>query len=161
MVHLAFAAFATEVRKYDSHRLVVTGDSILRPSAWHQEQEGKWTSDTPEQFAEMVALVNPTPINGISLHLYEDQDWGRLGQAAEAAHKLNKPLFVGEFGAPGTTPEAEAACRRQIKAIHDHDIPLAALWVFDLSSQKDFNVIATNARAWQLDLIAEANSKVK
>jgi hypothetical protein len=161
MVHQAFAAFAAEVRKYDSHRLVVTGDSILRPSAWHQEREGNWTSDTPEQFAEMLTMVNPTPISGISLHLYEDHDLGRLEQAVEAARKLNKPLFVGEFGAPGATPEAEAACRRQIKALHDHDVPLAALWVFDLSSQKDFSVTATNARAWQLELIDEANRAVR
>jgi hypothetical protein len=156
MVHQAFAAFGSEVRKYDPQRMVVTGDSFLRPSAWHQEHEGTWTSDTPEQFAEMLTMVNPAPISAISLHLYQDNE-GLLAQAVQVAHKLNKPLFVGEWGAPDATPESEAACRRQLKAICDDDVPLAALWVFDLASQKDFSVTAANPRAWQLELIADAN----
>ena len=106
MVQSAFEAFATEVRKYDPHRLIVTGDSILRRSAWHQAHEGTWTSDTPDQFAEMLESVNPAPIDAISLHLYEEQDWQRLGQATQVAHRLNKPLFVGEFGVPGNPPAA-------------------------------------------------------
>jgi hypothetical protein len=91
--------------------------------------------------------------------LYEDDEWRRLGQAVEAARKLNKPLFAGEFGVAGNTPEARAALRQQLKAIRDSDVPLAALWVFDLSSQKDMSVTATNARSWQLDLLAEANDR--
>jgi hypothetical protein len=161
MVQSAFQFFATEVGKYDPTRLIVTGDSILRPSAWHQDHQGTWTSDTPEQFAEMLAMVNPAPINVISLHLYKDPQWRMLGQALQVAHKLNKPLFVGEFGVTEGTPEAEAVFRRQLKAIHDNDVPLAALWVFDLASQNEFSVTATNARSWQLDLITEANRAVR
>ena len=100
MVREIFAAFGREVRKYDPRRMIVTGDSFPRVSAWHQEHEGKWTGDTPEQFAEMLGLVNPEPINAMSVHLYA-VDESRLGQAAQDARKLNKPLFVGEFGAPG------------------------------------------------------------
>ncbi len=161
MVQQAFAAFGAEVRKYDSQRLIETGDSILRPSAWHQQHEGKWTADTPAQFAEMLALVNPEPISAISLHIYRDED-RRLRQAVDVARRLNKPVFVGEFGEPGTTPEAEVACRRLLKAILDNDVPLAALWVFDLASQRDsFSVTASNARAWQLDLVGGANRSMR
>jgi hypothetical protein len=106
MVHLAFAAFATEVRKYDSHRLVVTGDSILRPSAWHREHEGKWTSDTRAQVAEMITVATPAPINGISLHLYEDQEWGRLGQACGAEMQ-----FVGWTVDGGSIPTLKPGAR--------------------------------------------------
>jgi hypothetical protein len=159
MIEQAFAAFGREVRKYDSHRLIVTGDSCPRPSAWPQQHEGPWTSDTPDQVAEMLAAANPAPVSAISVHLYQDSE-GQFGQAVQAARKLNKPLFVGEWGAPGVTPEAEAACRRQLKAIGDANVPLAALWVFDLTNQKDFSVTATNARAWQLDLIAQANRAI-
>ncbi len=42
-----------------------------------------------------------------------------------------------------------------------NDIPLSALWVFDLASQKEFSVTATNARSWQLDLVAEANRALR
>jgi hypothetical protein len=161
MVQAAFQSFATEIRKYDANRLIVTGDSLLRSSAWHQNHEGTWTSDAPEEFAEMLAMVNPSPVNAISLHLYEDVQWRLLGQAVEVAHKLNKPLFLGEFGVTDATPEAQTVFRRQLKAIRDNDVPLAALWVFDLANQKEFSVTATNARSWQLDLITEANRALR
>ena len=159
MVREIFAAFGREVRKYDPRRMIVTGDSFPRVSAWHQEHEGKWTGDTPEQFAEMLGLVNPEPINAMSVHLYA-VDESRLGQAAQDARKLNKPLFVGEFGAPGQTPEAEQVCRRQLQAIRDNQVPLAALWVFDFKSQKEFNVTTSNTRSNQLTLVAEANREL-
>jgi hypothetical protein len=77
------------------------------------------------------------------------------------ARKLNKPIFIGEFGAQHETPEQNAKCRRLLKAIVEHEIPLAALWVFDHSHQKDFNVTADNVRAWQLELIAETNRAMR
>jgi hypothetical protein len=155
-----FAAFATAVRKHDPHRLIFTGDSFLRRSAWHQEQENSWTHDTMEQFAEMLTKANPNPISGIEMHAYDDGDQ-RFAVAMDVSRKLNKPIFIGEFGAPSETPEQAAKCRRLLKAILDHDIPLAALWVFDHSRQKEFNVTADNTRAWQLELIAEANRKLR
>ena len=108
----------------------------------------------------MLTKANPDPISGISLHAYEDDDQ-RLDVAMAVGRKLNKPVFVGEFGAPHETPQQTAKCRRLLKAIIDHEIPLAALWVFDHSDQKDFNVTADNGRAWQLDMIAEANRKLR
>jgi hypothetical protein len=161
ILRAAFTAFATEVRKYDPSRLIVTGDSFLRASAWHQVHGGTWGRDTPEQFAEMLTLSNPDPIDAISVHAYTDHDAERLPQAMEVSRKLNKPLFVGEFGAGGDTPEQAAKCKRLLQAILDNQVPLAALWVFDLSSQKDLNVTATNVRAWQLDLIGKANQSLR
>jgi len=161
MVREAFEDFAREVRKYDpTRRPLITGDSILRDSAWHQEHESSWKSDTPDQFAQMLKQMNPDPINCISLHLYEPPQWRRLSDAIEIGHKLNKPLFVGEFGVPGQGADAQAEFRRQIKQIIDSDVPLAALWVFDYRNQKDFSVTQSNARSWQLDLIVEANRKL-
>ena len=160
MLRVAFAEFGKAVRVHDPKRLILTGDSFLRPSAWHQEYENKWTHDTPEQFAKMLTLANPDPISAISLHVYKDDDQQRFAAAMEVSLTLNKPIFVGEFGAPGETPEDAAKCRRLLKAIVDHEIPLAALWVFDLKTQKEWNVTAENARAWQLDLISEANSSL-
>ncbi len=159
IVRVAFAEFAKAVRAHDSKRLILTGDSFPRLSAWHQQHENKWTQDTPEQFAEMLTLANPDPVSGIALHAYENDD-KRFPEAMAVARKLNKPLFVGEFGAQGETPEQAAKYRRLLKAIVDHEIPLAALWVFDLKSQQDFNVTADNARSWQLDSISEANKSL-
>src|SRR6185312_8662051 len=54
IVREAYEDFATEVRKHDPRRMIVTGDSLVRASAWHQEHETNWTTDTPKQFAEML-----------------------------------------------------------------------------------------------------------
>ncbi len=160
LVRVAFVEFAKAVREHDPGRLILTGDSFPRLSAWHQEREGNWTNDTPGQFAEMLALANPDPISAISLHAYEDDDQ-RFAAAVEVSRKLSKPIFIGEFGAQGETPGQAAKFRRLMKAIVHHQIPLAALWVFDLESQKDFNITAGNARSWQLDVIAEANRQMR
>ena len=160
IVRTVFVAFATEVRKHDPRRLIFTGDSFPRLSAWHQEHQNKWTHDTMEQFAEMLTKANPDPISGIGLHAYEDDDQ-RFAKAMEVSRTMNKPLFVGEFGAQGRTPEQGAKCKRLLNAVLAHEIPLAALWVFDLKSQPDFTVTADNDRAWQLELIAEANKKLR
>lgn len=158
-VRKIFVAFGTAVREHDPHRLIFTGDSFLRPSAWHQEQENSWTRDTMEQFAEMLTKANPDPISGIELHAYDAVE-RRFATAMKVARQLNKPIFVGEFGAPGQTPQQAANCRRLLMAIVEHDIPLAALWVFDYSRQEKLSVTADNARAWQLDLIADMNRKL-
>lgn len=159
MVRMAFVEFGKAVKQHDPKRMIFTGDSFPRLSAWHQEQENSWTNDTKEQFQEMLRLSNPDPISGISLHAYEDDDQ-RFATAMSVSRKMGKPIFIGEFGAQGETPEQAAKCRRLLKAIVDHGIPLAALWVFDYANQPDFNVTAENARAWQLDLIAEANKQM-
>jgi hypothetical protein len=157
MVRQAFAAFAREVRKHDPHRLVITGDSMLRPSAWHQERKGTWTRDTPEQYSEMLELANPDPINAISLHAYEDAHH-RLPSSRKASLRMNKPIFLGEFGVPGETPKSADKFRGLLAAITEHNIPLAALWVFDYARQPVLNITATNSRGWQLEAIADANA---
>ena len=158
MVRVVFIEFATAVRELDPNRLILTGDSFMRLSAWHLTHEKNWTEGTPEQFSEMLDFVNPAPISCISLHLYKNEEVPLLPVAKAVSRKLNQPIFVGEFGAPGETPEEAGKYRHLLKGILDHDIPLAALWVFDLDSQKaDFNVTTSNAQAWQLDLISEAN----
>ena len=159
MVRAAFSAFGKAVREHDPKRLILTGDSFPRFSAWHQEHGKTWTQDTPEQMAEVLTLANPDPVNTISLHAYEEDDQ-RLAAVMNVSRKLNKPVFIGEFGAQGETPEQAAQFRRLLAAMEEQHIPLAAVWVFDLQSQKDFSVTADNSRAWQLQAIAEANAKL-
>lgn len=161
MVRQAFIAFGKEVRKHDPHRLISTGDSMLRPSAWHQARELTWTPDTPAQYAEMLALMNPAPINAISLHAYEDHDIQRLAASIEVSRALKKPLFIGEFGAPGESAEQAEKFRRLLQTIVDLRVPLAAVWVFDHADQQGtWNITADNTRSWQLDAVAAANQKL-
>lgn len=163
-IRIAFRAFANEVRKYDSHRLIISGNAFPRPSAWHQQQERSWQNDTPEQFAAMLAADNPPPINSLSVRAYDlTNDLGRLAQAVTVARAEQKPLFVGEFGVPGNdTPAARADFATILSAMETNQIPLSALWVFDFDYQaKDWNVTTTNGRAWQLEAIQQANERLR
>jgi hypothetical protein len=161
MVRTAFAEFAKEVRKYDSTRIISTGNSIPRESAWHQRQEKSWKKDSPEQCAEMLAGDNPDPANVISIHVYEKAAL-RIAAAAETAAKLKKPLFVGEFGVPGPQDEkTEREFAAMLEQIEWARVPLAALWVYDFGHQTEWSVTATNARAYQLKAIAAANERMR
>jgi hypothetical protein len=160
MLQIAFTEFAKEVRKYDPYRIISTGNSIPRASAWHQREENSWTKDTSEQTFEILAGQNPDPVDVISIHTYKDvQD--RIPQMMQMAKKLKKPLFIGEFGVPGEVLEVETAFANLLAEIEKERVPLATLWVYDLAQQSDYTVTGSNARAYQLKAIAEANGRIQ
>lgn len=158
-VRTALAAFGREVRRHDPYRFITSGHATPRPSAWHQRAEGTWAADTPEQFAEVLLGDHPDPLTVISVRCYAG-DIVRLALAAEVAARAGRMLFIGEFGAPGTGPQAEAEFRRTLEAVEKSGAPLAALWVFDYPAQSEWNVTATGPRSWQLKEVAEANSRL-
>ncbi len=160
MTRAAFTAFANEVRKYDATRPLLSGDAFPRPSAWNQEHRRTWSADTPEQADQMLTFVNPAPLTGISIHVYGDDDL-QFERVMRVAKRLGRTVFVGEFGVPGTGPEQERHLRRMLRSIIAHDIAWAALWVYDLKNQPEHTVTTSNARAWQLELIAEANRELR
>jgi len=163
-IRVALREFALEVRKHDPQRIIVSGNAFPRISAWHQAKEKSWTRDTREQFAEVLAADNPSPINTLSVRGYDvTMDIERLAQAMAVAQSEKKPLFVGEFGVPGAaTVESKEKFTTILTAIETNHVQLAALWVFDFASQaKDWNVTATNDRSWQLDAIQQANERMR
>lgn len=163
-IRVALREFALEVRKHDPQRIIVSGNAFPRISAWHQAKEKSWKPDTREQFAEVLAADNPSPINTLSVRGYDlTADIERLAQATTVAQAVKKPLFVGEFGVPGAaTAESKEKFATILSAIEANRVPLAAVWVFDFDGQaKDWNVNATNARSWQLDAIQQANERMR
>ena len=163
-IRVAFREFAREVRKHDPQRIIASGNAFPRVSAWHQAQEKSWQTDTRAQFAEMLAADNPSPINTLSVRGYDwTTDWDRLEQAMTVARTVKKPLFVGEFGVPGTgSGESQLRFAAMLTAMETNHVPLAALWVFDFDGQaKDWNVTATNGRGWQLDALQQANERMR
>jgi hypothetical protein len=125
--------------------------------------EKSWKKDTSEQFAEVLAADNPSPMNTLSVRGYDlTTDLGRLHQAMAVSHAVKKPLFVGEFGVPGAvTAESKAKLTSILVAIETNRVPFGALWVFDFDGQsKGWNVSATNERSWQLDAIQQANARI-
>ena len=170
MVRTAIRAWATEVRRHDPRRLLFSGNSLPRPSAWHQQAERSWKADTPEQYARMLLGDNPHPINTLCVHLYpsEEKRWdGRivtlrelLEKSQQIARQARKPLFVGEFGASEESgPEkARGDFQTMLDAIVQARVPLAALWVYDHAGQdKTWNVTAANKRVYQLKAVSDAN----
>jgi hypothetical protein len=163
-IRVAFREFADEVRKLDPDRIIVSGNAFPRSSAWHQAREKSWKLDSPEQFAEVLAADNPSPMNTLSVRAYDlAADIGRLDQAMTVARALKKPLFVGEFGVPGMDVEKTRTQFTEIlSAIETQRVPISALWVYDFSEQADdWNVTPTNARSWQLGAIQQANERLR
>jgi hypothetical protein len=152
----ALADFARQVRRYDHHRILISGNAFPRPSAWHQMHEHSWTMDDAAQRAQMLAEDNPDPINTICVHAYED--YTRIPEAMAVARKLGKPLFVGEFGVPGPpTTQSRRTFSQMLQLIREQGVPQAALWVYDYGPQDDWNVTPWNERSWQLEEVAAAD----
>jgi len=160
-IRTALAEFAREVQRHDPYRLIISGNAFPRPSAWHQQQEGNWQRDSPEQWAGMLGADNPSPIASLSGRLYSTNDLAALGPAMALSRQGGKPLVIGEFGVAGMMTEpAQRQFQAWLDAIDTNAVPLAALWVYDFEGQaKDWNVTATNPRHDQLRLIAEMNAR--
>ena len=160
-LHNAYAGFAREVRRYDRYRMIETGDSMPRESAWHNWREKSWTKDLPEQEEEILDEANPAPIDVVSVHFYKETA-GKLREIARYARLRKKPLFVGEFGAEGKGEAVRARFNEILTTIQDAGVPLAALWVYDFAGQDEsWNVAAKNERAYQLAAVAEANKRMQ
>ncbi len=179
MVQTALKVFAETVRRYDPHRLVISGNSMPRASSHHQRTELSWGRDTRAQFVAHLKDINPSPLDSVSVHLYPHHKKERYFQretleyedlltaALEAARAEGKVLFVGEFGAQddekhGGRELARVENEKLFKALAASNVPLAAYWVYDFSWQDSFiNVTSTNHRSYVLDMVRDANRQMK
>ena len=173
-VRTAYVAFAETVRKFDRTRLIISGNAIPRPAAWHNVNEKSWALDTEAQFAEILRRDNPDPMNTISVHLYRDAKGVYpggagsidefLGLAMKHAAGAGKPLFLGEFGTDrqaGPREKQQAIFEEFLAAIEKHRVPLAAFWVFDYDGQDtDWNVTFRNDRSFMIDLVSRLNARL-
>ncbi|MDD2600556.1 MAG: cellulase family glycosylhydrolase [Kiritimatiellae bacterium] len=174
MMLTAYGEFATTVHQYDKHRVLITGNSIPRPSAWHNSKEKSWKVDSREEFAAVLQRDNPDPFSMLCVHVYpreNNQYSGGFGNLADLVAglqaisvKAEKPLFIGEFGA---TRELGASQERKlfseiVAALETNRVALSALWVFDHAGQnQDWNITFDNQRAYMLKEISEANQRMK
>jgi len=60
--------FAGTVRKIDPRRILLTGNSLPRPNAYHGSVVGRGGPDTEEQFARILLRDNPGPFSPICIH---------------------------------------------------------------------------------------------
>lgn len=166
--------FAKEVRRHDSRRLIISGNSSPRAAAWHNTAEKSWKPDSREQMLEILQRDNPAPLDTIGIHIYADHDvskelavWATTGTdylraVRELAAKMKRPVFVGEFGLASNGDEADTRAKfeKLLADIGDAGVDLAAVWVFDLNGQgKTWNITLENHRSYMLKLVAEANRR--
>jgi len=171
----ACAAFAETARALDAHRVLITGNSLPRSSAYHNTSERSWKADTAAQFESILLRDNPQPFDTLCVHLYHNEgndvypggaaSLGALTATLQAlARQHKKPLFIGEFGASATlSPDEEKARFEElVTAIETNAVPLSAFWVFDHAHQdKEWNVTFGNRRAYMLQRVAAANRALR
>lgn len=157
----ALEEFGREVRRYDGHRLVLSGNAFPRPSAWHQMRRGTWEKDSESEWAAMLTADNPEPLRSLSGRLYAPSDLALLPWAAAAARAAKRPLFVGEFGVSGpATPDAGDRLGAWLDALEKNDVALAAFWVFDFDGQRgEWSATFDDARAPLLRQVAERHRR--
>ena len=170
----AFAHFGKVVRRLDPTRRITAGTDIPRYNASNLAI-GRWGADSPMQFHAALKQVTPNPLDVVSVHLYpnrEDQyfGWGASSKFADILSEVmsfgrhyEKEVFVGEFGVPRMKDidVEQMLFRRLLDAIVNARVNWAALWVYDLMSQDEWSVRFDNARAWQLEMVAQANEFIK
>jgi hypothetical protein len=78
------AQIGTVIKRIDRKHLVTSGNSDMRPAAWHLREAMRahkaaadplnfpldWTKDTFPQYSEMVGYFSPAPLDLVSVHQY-------------------------------------------------------------------------------------------
>ena len=171
---VAMKEFAAAVRAHDPHRPILSGHSHPRFSAWHNTHERSWSADSFEQWREVILRDNPEEFDTLGIHIYAETEpreacgrWAEswvdyLQKLRSLANEKRRPVFVGEFGlAEGkdrSQEQVKERFREILSAMTATGIDLAAVWVFDLPSQKDsWNIDFENHRAYMLHDVVEAN----
>lgn len=175
ILRFALNEFTATVRKYDPERAIFSGNGMPGPNTYHRYKYQNWTQDSSTDFTALLDLQNPPSLGTLTIHPYPDQEFKYFSgskaslsqiiqEAMRSSKELKRPLFVGEFGSPKTLgAEMEAQKFHELlNAVIDNKVQLAALWVFDFSSQDaDWNVTPTNSRKYQLDGIIKANAQFR
>jgi len=113
-----FDSTAARIHRDDSLRLVSTGGSVLRESAWHLSQHLGWPKDSLHQYkSAYAAYFQSSAINVVDTHYYALHDGGFTlapdaagkpvvmtpAQYVSIVHSFGKGAIIGEYG---TLPSA-------------------------------------------------------
>lgn len=155
-----YQQFVQLVRQYDPYHVIEAGNSFPGSSSYHNMVNGTWTTDTPAQWAYMLQQDNAA-FDMISGHAYGANALEDINTAAAVSAQEHKPLFVGEFGVPGTQAESQALFQEMLNTLVADKVPLASVWAFDktdqISGASDYSITPTNDRSFMLSLIEAAN----
>ena len=162
--------FYKTVREMDPDRIIVTGDSIARPSAWHNRNEDKWGQGTREQWAEVFLADTPDCYEVASFHLYAEAEMSYfenkdlsiedfVAEVVKISRSDNKVIWCGELGMPGSDEAAREMFIRMMRSVVQNEIALSAIWNFKPTGtfQADWDISPSNERAYMLDVVKVLN----
>lgn len=129
--------FAEKVASLDPQgRLIASGNSVMRNAQWHLAHERNWTVDSFSQYVEMTGVMTPSPMRGMSEHIYEEarsfSDLGTLdrseqiAKSQEAAAQLGKVFYVGEFTGP--SDNSAEVIKGHYDDYFDRKVQLSLIW---------------------------------
>jgi len=165
---VALEEFGKMVRKLDVSRIIFSGNAIPREAAYNLDSKKTWDLDNSSQYELVLGSQNPDPLNSITIHLYpsttnrfSDSPTTSLKEiiriSMEDARKKKKPLFIGEFGA-AIGAEENLKFKELLDGIETYNVPISAVWVFDLPQQNtDWNITSSNSRKFMLEEIGNLN----
>jgi hypothetical protein len=182
MILVAFTEFGKTVREIDPKRAISTGNSLPRILADLQRRTLQGGDpDSRAQFRANLALVNPDPIDTLSIHLYRADMRYRFGlynatyddvlaEAMKVSAAEKKPLLVLEFGSSlrhdglNTPDSVRADFEVKLKAIVDNRVPLSAFWGVSSSMSYAYNyefmVSREKGLGYMFDAIKAANAEI-
>lgn len=170
-----FEMCANDIRKYDRHRVILSGNSRPRESAWHNTnaKRKRWRPDTLAQYTQIIARDNPDPIDTLSIHTYEIKpglyfadkpvDYaGFLRETVAIGSRLDKPVIIGEFGVDnsGELKDNKKRFAWFLSNIAKAGVPLAMVWVYDHGGAEGWGIKETNSRKYQLEMLSAANKRI-
>lgn len=170
--------FAQVVRSIDSKRILLTGNSLPRASAYNNATEGSMRPDTEQQFATILLRDNPGPFNPICIHgapanmgpYFGDRrvSYAQLLQTCVGiGRSAGKAIYLEEFvPVPAAPADLLGMSQRQdfsneLAAIESSGVPLASVWVYDRKLKPDRSNLSFDIeRSYMLQMIAALNRKL-
>jgi len=158
-----YTRFVRLIRRYDPQHIIEAGNSRPRWSSWHNMVKHSWQRDTLHQWATMLKKDNAA-FDMVCVHEYGASAPANIARVAVLAARWHKPVFVGEFGVPGSKAKSRRLFNAMLQSIVESNIALSAVWAFDEPHQtygkEDYSITATNNRRYMLAAIESANLRL-
>jgi len=151
--------------------MICTGNSVMRNAQWHLYRYPSWDTDRFDQYMEITGIMTPSPISGMSEHIYEDtrsfSDLGvdltrtqQVSYAKQCAARNGKVYYVGEFTGPGPTGTGEAS-EDHYRVYLDQKVQLSMIWNYALNGDIEHSFTAGSAGGRRVfNLMREYNAKL-
>jgi hypothetical protein len=169
----ALSDLARTVREIDDQRVLLTGNSVPRFTAYHLQTERRNVPDNAAQFATMLLRQNPGPFNPVCIHSspisplpqFTKKYNELIRTCAGAARSASKSLYIEEFVTCPPKTACSIATRQEnvskvLAAIQANNVPLASVWTYERKMRHDPNSLSfKDDTASVLQMIGDFNRK--